>query len=50
MECYKIGNAVVRVHGMPDPDKLKAAAERFAKQAIVARKKALMEGRKGESA
>ena len=36
----KVGCAVVRVHGNPDREKLKAAAEQFMKKAIAARKKA----------
>lgn len=48
MSEYRIGSAIVRVHGNPDPERLKTAAERFMKQAIAARKKALKEGRKGE--
>ena len=47
MECYKIGNAVIRVHGNPDRDKLKMASEQFMKKVIAARKKALKEGQKG---
>lgn len=47
MEVYKVGCAVVRVHGNPDRERLKAASERFAKQVMAARKKALKEGQKG---
>ena len=47
MEVYKVGCAVVRVHGNPDRDKLKAASEIFMKKVIAARKKALKEGQKG---
>ena len=39
MEEYKIGRATVRVHGAADPDRLRAASERFMKRVIAARKK-----------
>lgn len=45
----KVGCAVVRLHGVPDRDRLQAASERFAKQVMAARKKALKTGRKGVS-
>lgn len=31
MTEYRIGNAIVRMHGSPDQEKVKAAAERFLK-------------------
>lgn len=39
MEQYKIGCAVVRVHGSTDRDRLKAATEKFLKKAENQRKK-----------
>ena len=36
----KVGCAVVRLHGTPDRERLKAASEQFMKKAIAARKKA----------
>lgn len=32
MTEYKIGNAIVRIHGEADKEKIKAATERFLKQ------------------
>lgn len=32
MTEYKIGNAIVRVHGEPDKEKLKAATAQYIKQ------------------
>ena len=43
----KVGCAVVRLHGVPDRDRLKAASERFMKQVMAAKKKALKDGQKG---
>lgn len=43
---YQIGNAIVRVHGSPDPDKLKEATARFLKQVEIQRKKVRNEARK----
>lgn len=38
MEEYKVARATVRIHGVPDNDRIKAASERFMKRAIAARK------------
>ena len=43
---YQIGNAKVRIHGSPDPDKLKEATARFLKQVVIQRKKVRYEARK----
>lgn len=43
MQEYRIGPAIVRVHGEVDREKIKAASERFMKQVIAARKKAAKE-------
>ena len=32
MTEYKIGNAIVRIHGEADKEKIKSATERFLKQ------------------
>jgi hypothetical protein len=40
MREHRHGAALVRLHGKADPDKIKAASERFMKAAIAARKKA----------
>lgn len=40
MEEYKIGRAIVRVHGTADPDRLRAATEKFLKKATAQKKKA----------
>lgn len=34
---YRIGNAVVRIHGEVNRERLKASTERFLKQVIAAR-------------
>ena len=39
MTEYKIGRAIVRVHGKPDQAKLKEAAERFMKKVLIHRRK-----------
>ena len=40
MEQYKIGNATVRIHGIPDREKIEAATVIFLKEAQQQRKKA----------
>lgn len=40
MTEYQFKNAKVRVHGTPDPDNLKAATQKFLKQAEAQKKKA----------
>lgn len=47
MEEYKIGPAVIRMHGKPDRERLKAASERFMKQVMQAKKKAAKAGKDG---
>lgn len=42
---YIIGKAKVRVHGSPDPDKLREATTRFLKQVETKRKKVRNEAR-----
>ena len=42
---YQIGNAKVRVHGSPDPDRLREATLKFLKQAEIHRKKVRNETR-----
>lgn len=44
MTEYRTGNAIIRVHGTPDMDKVKAASEQFMKRVISARKKAAAQG------
>lgn len=39
MTEYKIGNAVVRIHGTADREKIKAATEKFLKKVEAAKKK-----------
>lgn len=39
MTEYIIGKAKVRVHGSPDPDRLKEATEKFLKKAEIQRKR-----------
>ena len=39
MTEYRTGNAVVRIHGTPDRDKLKEAAEQFLKRVEAQRQK-----------
>lgn len=39
MTEYKIGNALVRIHGTADQNNVKAATERFIKRAIQQKKK-----------
>lgn len=39
MQEYRIGCAIVRIHGNPDPDRLKAATTKFLKQAEAQKKK-----------
>lgn len=34
MDTTKIGNAVVRIHGTPDQERLKKATEKFMKQVM----------------
>lgn len=50
MEEYRINNAVIRVHGSYDPEKLRESTIRFLKQAQIQRKKkkAKQAGGKGE--
>lgn len=36
---YKIGSAIVRMHGKPDQEKIRAATERFLKQVEASRKR-----------
>lgn len=38
MTEYRVGNAVVRIHGEADQEKLKAATEKFLKKVHTARK------------
>ena len=38
MTEYRIGNAIVRIHGEPDQENLKAATEKFMKKVHKARK------------
>lgn len=40
MQEYKIGCAVVRVHGTPDPERVKEASVKFLKQAAQIKKRA----------
>lgn len=40
MTEYKIGRAIVRIHGKPDQEKVKAATERFLKKVEEAKRKA----------
>jgi len=44
MQEYKIGCAVGRVHGTPDPERVKEASTRFLKQVMQSKKKAAKEG------
>lgn len=46
MTEYIIGKAKVRIHGTPDPDRLKDATLKFLKQAEIQRKKVRNEARK----
>ena len=39
MDTTKIGNAVVRIHGTPDQERLKKATEKFMKQVFKDSKK-----------
>lgn len=39
MTEYRIGNAIVRVHGEPDRERLEAATEKLLKKVIQHRKK-----------
>ena len=39
MEQYIIGNATIRISGKCDPDKLKAATEKFLKKAALKKRK-----------
>ena len=39
MDTTKIGNAVVRIHGTPDKERLKKATEKFMKQVFKDSKK-----------
>ena len=39
MQEYRIGKAIVRIHGNCDPERLKAATARFLKRAEAQRKK-----------
>lgn len=39
MTEYKIGNAVVRIHGTADPETIKAATEKFLKKVEAAKRK-----------
>ena len=43
---YQIGNAKVRIHGSPDPDRLREATLKFLKQAEIQRRKVQNEARK----
>ena len=40
MTEYRVGCAIVRIHGTPDHDRIKAASEQFMKRVLAARKKA----------
>lgn len=40
---YRIGRAIVRIHGEPNRENLRAAAEKFAKQVEQIRKKQRLE-------
>ena len=45
MTEYKIGPAIVRMHGQPDKEKVKAATERFLTKVLASKKqKARKEG------
>ena len=39
MDTTKIGNAVVRIHGTPDQERMKKATEKFMKQVFKDSKK-----------
>lgn len=43
MTEYRTGNAIIRVHGTPDMEKIKAASEQFMKRVLAAKKKAARE-------
>ena len=38
MKEYKLNNATVRIHGTPDPEKLKGATETYLKKVIRSKK------------
>lgn len=42
MDTTKIGNAVVRIHGTPDQERLKKATEKFMKQVFKDSKKEVL--------
>lgn len=50
MEEYRIGKAIVRVHGSPDPEKLKAATAQFLKEVLRAQHAAEKAKREEKSA
>lgn len=39
MTEFKFKNAVIRIHGQPDTEKLRAATERYLKKVVQAKKK-----------
>ena len=38
MKQYKVGNAIVRIHGSAEPEQLKAASEKFMKKVMKCKK------------
>ena len=49
MKQYQVGCAIVRIHGKPEPDKLKAASEVFMKKVWKFQKERLKELQKKQS-